>query len=288
MNTVFKFYYQAWILWSLAAAFGTVVIVEKFKSWKTTFLPLISTLLLAFLWMGALNGNESHGLQVAFRVLVLLLSIALLGLAIRMAKKDWGGLGFHLGLAAVLFMALVYPALGLAYKTDDFKIPAFNRSLAAARNAGDPSPWRTAASVWTLDGTAFGRLYYRADMAGIDWLQTAPTGVIVEATDPGASYRFEYGMVSTFTGLPTVLGWPGHEGQWRPYELQGSRLDDITRLYETHRWDEAQAIIQQYNIRYIFIGTIERSHYTVYEAKFQNSLIPVFQQGQVVIYEVPQ
>jgi uncharacterized membrane protein len=231
MNTVFKFYYQAWLLWSLAAAFGVTVMLQALRR--------------AWSW------------------------------------------NYRIGLALVLFMALAYPVLGLAYKTNDFKFPAFRQELEAARAAGDPSPWRTAASVWTLDGTAFARPYAPDDMAAVDWLQTAPSGVIAEATDPGASYRFEFGMISTFTGLPTVLGWPGHELQWRPYALQGTRMDDLTRLYEDRNWDEAQAIIQQYGIRYVYVGTLERSHYRVNEAKFKAYLRPVFQQGDVVIYEVP-
>ncbi|MEK6256647.1 MAG: DUF2298 domain-containing protein, partial [Chloroflexota bacterium] len=31
INTIFKFYYQAWLLWSLAAAFGTAVLLSKLK-----------------------------------------------------------------------------------------------------------------------------------------------------------------------------------------------------------------------------------------------------------------
>ncbi|MDP1545228.1 MAG: hypothetical protein Q8L87_04335, partial [Anaerolineales bacterium] len=97
-----------------------------------------------------------------------------------------------------------------------------------------------------------------------------------------------YGRVSMYTGLQTVLGWPGHEAQWRgSYALQGTRREDITRLYTTARWEEAQAIIQQYNIRYIYIGNLERLSLTINEAKFSPFLTPIFQEGNVVIYEVP-
>ena len=85
-----------------------------------------------------------------------------------------------------------------------------------------------------------------------------------------------------------MLGWPGHEAQWRgSYAPQGSRRDDITKLYSTTRWDEAQSIIDQYDIRYIFIGSLERTSMPVKEEKFQTHLKPIFQQGGVVIYEVP-
>ena len=59
------------------------------------------------------------------------------------------------------------------------------------------------------------------------------------------------------------------------------------KLYTTARWDEAQLIIEKYNIRYIYIGNLERMSMPVNEEKFQLHLKPVFQQGSMVIYEVP-
>jgi uncharacterized membrane protein len=85
-----------------------------------------------------------------------------------------------------------------------------------------------------------------------------------------------------------VLGWPGHEGQWRDNSLQGSRLQDLETLYTTSDWTTTQAIIDRYHIRYIFVGNLERSTYHVNEEKFNRFLKPVFQQGNTAIYEVPQ
>jgi uncharacterized membrane protein len=79
-----------------------------------------------------------------------------------------------------------------------------------------------------------------------------------------------------------------HESQWRgTSDPQGTRLDDVRRLYETSGWDEALSILQQYGIRYVFVGTLERSTYHLNETKFKQHLSPVFQQGQVTIYEAP-
>jgi uncharacterized membrane protein len=194
---------------------------------------------------------------------------------------------YRIGLVLVLFMALVYPVLGLPTRTNNFQIPAYNRNLETARAAGDPSAWQTAARVWTLDGGAFFDRIYPDDMAAAAWLRTAPYGIIVEATKPDASYS-DYAHVSIYSGLPTVLGWPMHEGQWRgSYEPQGTRQDDIRRLYETSSWDETQVILSKYGIRYVFVGTLERTAYHLNESKFQRHLTPVFQQGQVTIYAVP-
>jgi uncharacterized membrane protein len=83
-----------------------------------------------------------------------------------------------------------------------------------------------------------------------------------------------------------VLGWVGHERQWRGGEAEmGSRLDDIARLYGTPSWDEAQTIIEQYGIKYIVVGNLERTHYQLNEQKFSDHLPIVFRQGNLVIYD---
>jgi uncharacterized membrane protein len=96
--------------------------------------------------------------------------------------------------------------------------------------------------------------------------------------------------MSTYTGQPAVIGWPGHESQWRGgYEEQGSRLADLETLYTTPSWEIAHEIILRYNIRYIVVGGLERITYTpvVQEEKFRLRLRIVFQQGDITVYEVP-
>lgn len=231
MNTIFKFYYQAWLLWSIAAAFG------------------VATLLLSL-------------------------------------RGTWNWV-YRVALMLVLFMALVYPVLGVLTKTEDFRIPAFMNNVAAARAAGNSQAQETASGVWTLDGGAYFQPIYPDDMAAAAWLRNAPQGVIVEASKVDASYS-DYGHISIYSGLPTVLGWPMHEAQWRgSYEPQGSRLNDIRQLYESSNWDTVKAILQQYNIRYVFIGSLERQTFRINEQKFKQHLSAVFEQGQVVIYAVP-
>jgi uncharacterized membrane protein len=86
------------------------------------------------------------------------------------------------------------------------------------------------------------------------------------------------------------LGWGNHEGQWHGLSFQGllnQRKDDIETLYVTPDWQTTQSIIEQYNVRYVVVGNLERSSYRVNEEKFNNFLKPVFQQGNITIYEVP-
>ncbi|MBE0670128.1 MAG: hypothetical protein IH588_06045 [Anaerolineales bacterium] len=207
INTVFKFYYQAWMLWSLAAAFGAAMLLQNLR--------------------GTAN--------IVFRVVI----------------------------GMVIFVGLLYPIFGLITKTNNFK------------------PW----FGFTLDDFDRVKRENPDEAAAIEFLLTAPDGVIAEAIGDGYS---GYARISMLTGMQTVLGWPGHEAQWRgTSEPQGSRREDIARLYATSRWEEAKSIIEQYNIRYIYIGTLERVSMPVNEEKFQLYLTPVFQQGGVVIYEAP-
>jgi YYY domain-containing protein len=208
INTVFKFYYQAWIVLSLAAAFGVAVMLSSLRGVAATIYSI-------------------------FIVLVI-------------------GLG------------LFYPVFSIPSKTDQFK-------------ANNPDQR-------TLDGSAYLPNFMLEDYQAINFLKDLEPGVVAEAV--GGQYS-EYARVATFTGMPAVLGWPGHESQWRDSALQGTRRDDIQALYTTPDWSTAQEIIRRYNIRYVYVGTLERSAYPVNEEKFSLFLKPIYQQGSVTIYEVP-
>ncbi len=206
MNTIFKFYFQTWILWGMAAAYGAVVLFDALKkSWKV-------------LWTVAL--------------------------------VVWVGLG------------LIYPFFGMKSQTGDFRLKDLS-----------------------LDGTAYIGNYAPDDLEAISWLRQAPDGVIVEAV--GGSYS-GYARMATHSGLPNVLGWPGHESQWRGGGTEmGSRETDIETIYQSSRWGDTQILLTRYNVRYVVIGNMERGKYRVYDEKFIQHLVPVFSEGNTVIYEVP-
>jgi YYY domain-containing protein len=205
MNTIFKFYYQAWLLLSICASFGAIVILDQCKG--------------------------------------------------VMKKIVWPLMGL------IILMLLVYPLMGTYY-----------------RFVVDHNP------AMSLDGAYHIRTYSSLEAEAIDWLKNAPDGFIVEAV--GGSYRAEFGRVSTHTGLPTILGWPGHEGQWRGgYEEIGGREEAVRRIYQLRDWQETKVLLDTYQVRYIYIGSIERNTYKVDDGKFNNHLKVVFQNEAVVIYE---
>ncbi len=249
MNTIFKFYYQAWWMWSIVAAFGVAVLWAKLRA-------------------------------------------------------GWGWV-FRISLLIVLIMALAYPIFGLPAKTNEFQLSAFAENFKAAQAAGDPAALQTAARVWTLDGAQLFQDQYPDDAAAAKWLLNAPEGVIAEAFNKTSSYT-DYSRMSVYSGDPTVLGWWYHEWQWRgnldnlvspitdlsckakeSYDSRRMRSDDLSCLYEANNWDVASEVIARYNIRYVVVGTFERRDYHINEPLFQQHLKQVFQQNQVVIYEVP-
>jgi YYY domain-containing protein len=208
INTIFKFYYQAWVLWSLGASFGIAYLFANIQ------------------------------------------------------RAIWN-ITFRIAMCIVIFAGLLYPVLSLPTKTNSFK----------------PT------GGFTLDD--FDRIKRESpdEAAAIEWLQNAPDGVVLEGVGDGYS---QFGRISMLTGLPTVLGWTGHEAQWRgSYEPQGTRRDDVMLIYTTPDWDTARSILEKYDVRYVYIGLLERIYAPVNEEKFAQNLKLVFQQGSVSIYEMP-
>jgi uncharacterized membrane protein len=207
INTIFKFYYQAWLIWGIAVAFGLADMLRR----------------------------TSRSTRIVLEI----------------------------GLVVLVAVGLVYPVLSLWDRTNGFNPPL----------------------GYSLDGTQQGYYLSGDDAAAADWLQAAPIGVVAEAI--GGSYS-QFARVSANSGNPTVLGWPGHERQWRGGATEmGTRERDIEHLYSTRDWREAERILKMYDIRYVYIGPLERSTYPVNDRKFQQHLSPIYSQGAVTIYEVP-
>lgn len=118
-----------------------------------------------------------------------------------------------------------------------------------------------------LDGLTFLKNEARAEYQAIRWIRdyVPPNATVLEM--PGCSYvtigPLPLNRVSMATGRPTILGWEGHEYQWR----RGSRayLADLAQRRERLRsffqqptTELVRAVVQQYNVQYIYLGEIER------------------------------
>ncbi|MCS7060662.1 MAG: DUF2298 domain-containing protein [Anaerolineae bacterium] len=209
MNTVFKFYYQAWTVWAIAGGYALIQLFSARNAWP------------------------------------------------RLAGS----------LAGLLITAgLLYPVFTAYSRTD-----AFTRKP-------------------TLDGAAYLKTSRPDDAAAINWLNANVTGAPVIAEAPADRYgAYSYnGRISAFTGLPTLLGWGGHQHQWRGnYEEPARREPLIEALFNRVDDRAARAVIDEFNVRYVIVGAPERARYSAEGlAKFEQLGRPVFRSGSVVIYRV--
>lgn len=110
---------------------------------------------------------------------------------------------------------------------------------------------------YTLDGAGYieKRLPEEADIIRI--LNADPTAIsLVEAV---GDYDY-YSRFSSITGIPSVIGWPSVEVQWRGDNNEiKTRVREIDTLF-THP-ERASDIIQKYNLSYIVDGTLEKIKY---------------------------
>ncbi|MEO7001318.1 MAG: DUF2298 domain-containing protein [Ktedonobacterales bacterium] len=177
-------------------------------------------------------------------------------------------------LITLLLAALIYPTMAVASRTANLTL---SRSL---------------------DGTAYMAQDQMnvGDQYAIAWLNThvSGDGVIVEAAQYGEYSHL--GRISAFTGLPTPLGWGGHEAQWRVNWLAqpgrantiGQRINDVAQIYTNPSQLVVLALLQQYHARYLYVGAAERATYPQADlSRFAAFLPVVYQRAGVTIYAVP-
>jgi uncharacterized membrane protein len=198
-----------------------------------------------FVYLRDLFGTRMNTVfKLYFAAWILLgLSTAYVAVDLWPRSSSWRGALRTLSLLP-LMLGLVYPILATWTKTNAFRPPG----------------------GLTLDGTAHLAVDHPQDEAAIRWIDRyLPEGVLAEAV--GGSYT-EFGRVATHTGFPTVLGWEFHEFQWRgTMEPQGSRKEDIRRLFETRDPSELASLLNRYQIDYVYIGPLERATYTLTQAE---------------------
>ncbi len=188
MNTVFKFYYQGWLLLGLAGAYGITLAFARLRS-----------------------DQRSIG-AAAFATPALLLVLA----------------------------GLVFPLSAAYSKTGGF--------------AGTP----------TFDASAWIQASSPGEWGAARWLRNLapPDAVVLEAV--GNSYQSDRSRVSTLSGRATLLGWEGHERQWRGADyaqMSAGRMDAVERFYRFAAPDEMRAIIDEWAIDYVVVGPAERITY---------------------------
>jgi len=113
----------------------------------------------------------------------------------------------------------------------------------------------------TLDGLAYIDSSHPGDAGGVAYLRNL-TGddILVEAV--GGDYTY-YSRISSFTGIPTILGEPFHEDMWRGDTTgwYSARPADVKSIYENP--DQTVELMKKYNATLLYVGDEERDTYNV-------------------------
>ena len=236
MNTVFKFYFQAWALLSITSGAGIYFILESFR-------PAVVT---------------SNGL--------------------RWMQQGVKGL-WMAGLLLLLLASAVYPLVGTYARTDHYM---------QRTNSLDGIAYLQTCKVPDCDYDTSGDYY------AIRWLNSHVSGdpVIVEAV--GDDYT-SYARISAFTGLPTPMGWVGHEYQWRVNWLNNglnaadfeNRKSDVDTIYTDPHQSVVMNLLTRYHVQYLYVGLLEQMKYpTANLHRFSSFLHSVYSANGVTIYQV--
>ena len=138
---------------------------------------------------------------------------------------------------------------------------------------------------FTLDGLAFLENSDAETVEALEWIRqnVSNDDVIVEA--PGNSYS-HHGRFSGFTGRPAILGWTGHQSQWRGGdEWWIERETDIERIYLSNDDSETIALIDRYEADFVVVSSNERAKYTGLDvSKFDRLGRRAFENATVIIY----
>ena len=236
MNTVFKIYYQVWLLLGIVGSYG-----------------------LYYLWSARSSVSWPFNL----------------GRILSLGRYVW------IGTATVLLVASMYFPLGAVLDRTGV--------LREGHTLSDN----------TLDGLDFLKRPSPGEYAAIQWLRDdAPWGRMVEAV--GDDYT-EFARISSSTGLPTVLGWKGHELQWRSASSFTGREEDVKIIYSSADSGVVRSLLDAYDVRYVYLGSRERRTYGGDNlADFEESekflappgsagfLRTAFEQDDVIVYEMVQ
>jgi uncharacterized membrane protein len=237
MNTVFKFYFQAWALLSITCGAGLYFILESFP------------------------GPVATGAS-----------------AQRWLQRGVGGL-WVAGLLLLLLASAVYPLVGTYARTNHYM---------QRTNSLDGIGYLQNCKAPDCDYDTSG------DYAAIRWLNSHVSGapVIVEAV--GDDYS-SYARISAFTGLPTPMGWIGHEYQWRVNWLNNglnavdfdSRKSDVDTIYTDPHPAVVLKLLARYHVQYLYVGLLEQMKYQTADLhRFSAFLHVAYSARGVTIYQV--
>lgn len=232
MNTVFKFYYQAWLLF---------------------------------------------GLAVAYTIMIGVSSIGDSGLRQKSAKakkpSSFGQIA-QIGTFAATLLSFLLVVAGLFYPV-----------MAIYSKAGgfEREP--------TFNSIAYLAEYSPAEWAAVDWVRKNTPSDAFVLESKGSSYYSNFNRMSTMTGRQTLMGWDGHESQWRGKafgEMAQGRDQALETIYRGGSPEQIAQVLAEWQIDYVYVGPSERNRYGLTpqgERNLAATMDLAFEMGDVRIYQ---
>ncbi len=133
----------------------------------------------------------------------------------------------------------------------------------------------------TLDGLAYLEGAHPGDAAAVAYLRGLDGTVqIVEAEDGDYTY---YSRISSFTGIPTIIGMPFHEYMWRnDWPAINERNGDVRAIYEQPA--RTTDLMRKYNTTLLYVGDAEREKYRI--SLPDEGLLKIYDDLGVSIYQL--
>ena len=257
LNTIFKFYYQAWALWSIAGAYAIFSMTLDRADPKP------------------------HGL-IRLGILGLALASVVAGCAYTIAAthhRAWIETGRQQARISARYVAPSDWEDSIRHVAEGERVSPGALLFSRAGGEADASA-ETALSlhggITLLDGDALivqKPLSLRGDLGGLSRDEQAVIACLSELVGRGEAvvaeaardaYDIRYGRVGSLAGIPIVLGWENHQQQWRgaTYDsIAGTRRDDLRQLYTAADFAAVEASIARQGITHILYGSTERAQY---------------------------
>lgn len=140
----------------------------------------------------------------------------------------------------------------------------------------------------------------------VDWLNLYVDGTPVICEAFGPSYT-DFNIVSSYTGLPTIIGWQTHEWLWRFQgvvdengdlvsnpekpdvwiDIMTPRNNDVALIYTSADAVQVLETLNRYDVQYLIVGDLERVQYPMINDSILRSLgNVVFESGSLYIVEI--
>lgn len=124
------------------------------------------------------------------------------------------------------------------------------------------------------------------EAAAIEWLHDKP-GQPHMVSAPGVEPYSWQNPASSLTGIPTVAGWV-HEANYHSQAAWDQRVSDVGVVYETTDAASRAALLSKHEVRYVWVGPVERERYDVARMADEPGISTAYATPTVVVYEVNQ